>query len=97
MIELLLKAKESLSIVANATAKDNEIKMLINAGKLDLQRQGINSDLDNDLVKQAIIMYVKANFGMVDIKEKEQAQKTYSLMCHNLGLSSNYKESGSDV
>lgn len=99
MEELLKIAKQCLSIVETATLKDEEIKMLINAGIKDLKRQGINASVDteNDLVKSSIIMFVKANFGNVDIKEKELAQKTYSLLCANLGLSSDYKESDSNA
>lgn len=97
MKELLKAAKQSLSIVETATVKDEEIKMLIRAGMEDLKRQGINPDTENDLVKSSIIMFVKANFGNVDIKEKELAQSRYSLLCNNLGLSSNYKECDSDA
>lgn len=99
MEELLRKAKACLSIIQTATAKDDEIIMLIKAGIADLNRQGIKASTvtTNDLVKSAIIMFVKANFGNVDIKEKELAQKTYSLLCCNLGLSSDYKESDSDA
>lgn len=92
MNELLKIAKQCLSIIETATLKDNEIKMWINAGVADLTRQGIEADTSNQLVKSAIVMFVKANFGNVDIKEKEIAQKTYSLLCCNLGLSSDYKE-----
>lgn len=91
MNELLKTAKQCLSIVESATLKDEEIKMLINAGKTDLARQGILVDITNDLIKSAIVMFVKANFGNTDIKEKELAQKTYSLLCNNLSLSSEYK------
>lgn len=92
---LLKLVKQCVSIVDTATLKDEEIKMLINAGIEDLKRQGINASIDteNDLVKSSIIMFVKANFGNVDIKEKELAQITYSLLCNNLSLSSEYKES----
>ena len=95
MEKLLKLAKQCVSIVDTATLKDEEIKMLINAGIEDLKRQGIDASIDtqNDLVKSAIIMFVKANFGNVDIKEKELAQRTYSLLCNNLSLSSDYKES----
>lgn len=89
--ELLKTAKQCLSIVETATLKDEEIKMLINAGMEDLKRQGIKVDTTNDLVKSSIIMFVKANFGNVDIKEKELAQRTYSFLCNNLSLSSEYK------
>ena len=91
MNELMKLTKESLSIVSSSTIKDGEIKMLIDAGKMDLLRQGINSELDNPLITSAIIMFVKANFGNVDIKEKENSQKTYNLLCHSLGLSNDYK------
>ena len=99
MEELLKTTKQCLSIVETATLKDAEIKMLINAGIEDLKRQGINASINttNDLVKSSIIMFVKANFGNVDIKEKELAQKTYSLLCNNLGLSSDFKESDSNA
>lgn len=93
-MDILLKlVKQCLSIVETSTIKDEEIKMLINAGIADLNRQGISADLntENDLVKSAIVMFVKANFGNVDIKEKELAQRTYSLLCANLGLSTEYK------
>lgn len=89
---LLDTAKQTLSIIATSTAKDDEIKMLIDAAKLDLTRQGIVVDETNNLVVAAIMMFVKGHFGNVEIKEKELAQRTYSLLCNNLGLSSNYKE-----
>ncbi len=94
MDELLSLAKQCLSIVSTATLKDEEIKMLIQAGITDLQRQGIKASEDtvDSLVKSAIMMFVKANFGNVDIKEKELAQRTYSLLCANLGLSQDYLE-----
>lgn len=91
MDELMDLAKQSLSIVSSSSIKDDEIEMWIKAGKEDLKRQDINSELDNPLIKSAIVMFVKANFGNVDIKEKELSQRTYNLLCNNLGLSSDYK------
>lgn len=99
MDKLLKLVKQCLSIVETATLKDEEIKMLINAGIADLQRQGIKAseDTEDSLTKSAIVMFVKANFGNVDIKEKELAQRTYSLLCANLGLSEDYKVVDSDA
>ena len=99
MEQLLRTAKQCLSIIETSTLKDDEIEMLIKAGIEDLKRQGINASekTENDLVKSSIIMFVKANFGNVDIKEKELAQRTYSLLCNNLGLSSDYKESDNNA
>ncbi len=93
MENLLKIVKQCLSIVETATLKDEEIKMWIQAGIADLARLGIkvSEEPEDSLVKAAIIMYVKANFGNVDIKDKELAQKTYSLLCDNLSLSNKYK------
>ena len=91
MEELMMLAKQSLSVVSSSSIKDDEIEMWINAGKEDLKRQDINSELDNPLIKSTIVMFVKANFGNVDIKEKELSQRTYNLLCNNLGLSDEFK------
>lgn len=84
--------KECLSIASSSTAKDNEIQMLIDAAELDMARQGINIDGDNDLVKGCIVMYVKANFGMCSIDEKNLSMACYKNICSNLSLSSEYRE-----
>lgn len=93
MEELLKLVKQCLSIVETSTLKDKEIEMLINAGIADLNRQGIVASVGttDSLIQSAIVMFVKANFGNVDIKEKELAQRTYSLLCANLSLSEDYK------
>ena len=93
MGELLKTAKQCLSIVETATLKDEEIKMWIKAGIADLIKKGINASetTEDNLIKSAIIMFVKSNFGNVDIKEKELAQRTYSLLCDELSLSKKYR------
>ena len=92
MEELLKLVKQCLSIVETSTLKDKEIEMLINAGIADLNRQAIVASVDttDSLIQSAIVMFVKANFGNVDIKEKELAQRTYSFLCANLGASQEY-------
>lgn len=99
MDELLKLVKQCLSIVETATLKDAELQMLIQAGIADLNRQGIVASVGttDNLVQSAIVMFVKANFGNVDIKEKELAQRTYSLLCANLSLSEDYKVGDSNA
>ncbi len=92
MSELLKLCKQCLSIVETSTYKDDEIRLLIKMAMSDLKRQGIDVNVNDSLIQGTIAMFVKANFGMVDIKEKELAQKTYNLLCNNLSLSSEYKE-----
>lgn len=89
-VNLLAIAKETLSIISTSTAKNNEINMLIEASKEDLDRQGIDVDTTKNMVVTAIMMFVKGHFGNVDIKEKELAQETYKLLCTNLSLSQEY-------
>ena len=92
-VNLKTLAKECLSIVPSSTLKNHEIEMLIGAGMLDMIRQGIDvsNHMENFLIQGAIIMFVKANFGMVDINDKKLAQETYIMLCNNLSLSDEYK------
>ena len=92
MSELLKLCKQCLSIVETSTYKDDEIRLLIKMAISDLKRQGIDVNVNDSLIQGTIAMFVKANFGMVDIKEKELAQRMYNLLCNNLSLSSEYKE-----
>lgn len=93
MENLLTLAKQTLSIVSTATAKDQEITSLVQAGILDMQRRGIDvSATDTNQLKiSTIMMFVKGHFGNVEIKEKELAQQTYELLCLNLSLSEDYR------
>lgn len=96
--DLMALVKESLSIYNDSSLKDYELELWIRAAIEDLSRVGIAAatvSTDNWLVKGAIVMFCKANFGMCSLEEKKLAQSTYSLLCNNLALS--YKEGASDV
>lgn len=92
MDNLLSMAKEVLSIIPTATAKDTEINMLINSCKKDMER--LNIDVENhisdDLILSAIMMFVKAHFGNTNTKEKELCQKSYSLFLSNIASTQEY-------
>lgn len=94
--EMLSLVKQCLSVVDSSTYKDNEIIMLINAGVSDLERNGINvvDNIEDGLIQGAIVMFVKANFGMVDTNEKKICQQRYIEMLKNLSLSFAYQENG---
>jgi hypothetical protein len=93
MEELIRLSKQSSGIAESATMRDDEIKLWINAAIKDLKRLNIDagSNLNDALIQSAIVMYVKSNFGMISIKDKELARDTYNLLCNNLSLSSDYK------
>ena len=91
--------KQCLSIVDTSTLKDDEITLYINAAILDLKRLGIDSEnkIQDQLIQAAIVMYVKASFGMCDVKEKELAEKRYKDMINNISLYSEYKVGDNDA
>lgn len=105
MDELLKEAKQFVSIVDTSTLKDDEIKTLIEAGKLELNRSGININYNynqkensyDSLIKTAILFFVKANFGNVDLKEKEYALRTFNTLEQSLSLSDGYKKESEEL
>ena len=77
--DLLKLAKECLSIVDSSTLKDKEITMLIESAIEDLQRLEIDvqEHIQDNLVKNTIIIYVKAHFGDGDINKRIEYLKRY--------------------
>lgn len=75
MANLMKLCKQSLSVNESSTIKDDEIQLKIDAAKSDLQRQGINVLKNDALITEAIVMYVKANFGNTEIKRKNFLQE----------------------
>lgn len=76
------------------TAFDSEIQSLIDASLLDLQIPQIarNKISESDpLIKRAIILYCKANFGLEN-PDSEKYQKAYDNLVQKLSLSLMYKD-----
>ena len=94
MEELLSLAKETLGIVPSATAKDASLSMLINSAIADIKRAGIKIDTSktDDLIKNTIMLYVKANFGISNPDDKKKYMEAYQLHIAKLSLSEDYKE-----
>jgi hypothetical protein len=67
---ILPEVKLNLRIGSSCTTFDNdEITPLIEACRLDLQRVGVtkeHAESDNALIRQAIRLYCKANFGYIE-------------------------------
>ncbi len=88
---MLNDIKNSLRV--NGTDLDNEILDLIESAKADLILSGVNKDkvIDTDpLIKRAITVYCKANFGYEDPKLSERFQESYISLKHHLTLSAEY-------
>ena len=90
---ILNDIKTALRISTNNTAFDSEITDLISAAKADLMLAGIlpakaNDDTD-PLIKRAITVYVKANFGWNN-PDAEKLQQSYAMIKGHLALSQEY-------
>lgn len=84
-------AKETLGIVSTATAKDISIDMIIDAGIRDMKRAGVDVNTDDSLVQNALMTYVKANFGTSNPDDKAKFMEAYQLYLSELSLSDGYK------
>lgn len=81
----------------NSTAYNSEVTDLIDAGKSDLRLAGVffkdeteNPPLD-PLVKRAITIYCKANFGY-DNPDADRLNDSYVMLKQHLSLSGDYRE-----
>ncbi len=94
--KLLKLAKECLSIVEDSTLKDKELTMLIESSISDLKRLDIDVEkkIDDNLVKNTIIIYVKAHFGDGDITKQIEYLKRYKANLRELQFSEEYKKGG---
>ena len=93
-IQKLLKlAKECLSIVDSSTLKDKEITMLIQSAISDLERLEIDvkGHIEDNLLKNTIMIYVKAHFGDGDINKRTEYLKRYKANLRELQFSEEYR------
>lgn len=77
----------------NHTHFDAEITDLIGAARADLLLGGIKPEKVNDeadlLIKRAIVVYVKAEFGL-DNADGDKYRESYNMLKRHLMLSSEY-------
>lgn len=70
---------------------DIEIQDLIEAAKADLALAGITKlDETDSLIKRAVVLYCKANFGYEDPTMAELFNKSYQSLKTHLALSQEY-------
>lgn len=89
---LIDDVKQSLRITN--TALNTEIQDLIDSAKADLELSGVLVDkiVDTDtLIKRAITLYSKSNFGL-DNPDSEKYQASYLSLKTHLCLSQEYTE-----
>lgn len=90
---MLDDVKKALRISLSNTAFDGEVTDLIAAARDDLRLSGVlASKVEDDtdtLIKRAITVYAKANFG-IDNPDAERFQASYESMKAHLTLSQEY-------
>lgn len=91
--EFIKEIRGFLRITIDDPVINNEIVTHINACKKDLMRNGITSTKANDekdsLIKTAILLYCKAEFGL-DNKNYEKYQNSYETLRTELAMTSEY-------
>lgn len=87
-------AKQCLSIVETSKLKDKEIVMLIESAVKDLQRVNIDveNNTDDSLIKNTVMIYVKAHFGDTDITKRTEYLKRYKMNLRELQFSEEYQK-----
>lgn len=94
-------AKECVGIVETSTLKDKELYMLIESAIEDLERVDVDvqNNTDSNLIKDTVMLYVKAHFGDTDINKRKEYLKWYKTKMRELMNSQKYlkKEDESDA
>ena len=97
-VQLLKLVKECLSIVDSSSLKDKELNMLIDSAITDLKRVNIDVDnhLEDNLVQNTIVIYVKAHFGDGDINKRIEYLKRYKANFRELQFSEEYQKKNNE-
>lgn len=91
---LLDEVKFELRITTTDTDVESAVQRLIDECKVDLVESGIlNIDETDPLIKRAIFLYAKANFGLDDPKADKKQQR-YNDFITKLALSDEYQTAG---
>lgn len=85
----LLNEMKTILRVKSSAFDDDEILPLIEACKVNMRISGINKiDESDPLVRQAIKLYMKANFGYTE--DSEKFQRAYEGLRDSMSLSGEY-------
>lgn len=87
-------AKECLSIVESSTLKDKELYMLIESAVTDLERVDIDvaNNINDNLIKNTVMIYVKAHFGDTEINKRNAYLRRYKMNLRELQFTEKYQK-----
>lgn len=93
---MLEDIKPALRVSTDDPGITSEIQDLIDACRLDLIQSGVSTvkanDEDDALIKRAITVYCKANFGY-DNPDADRFNDSYIMLKQHLSLAGDYRES----
>lgn len=92
---MIESVKGALRVTSNDPLIIEEIEDLISSARMDLIQSGVSPEIankDNDpLIKRAIIIYAKANYG-IDNPNAERFESSYRMLKNDLSLAGDYNE-----
>lgn len=89
---MLEAVKTALRTTTNDADIESEINDLIEACRIDLVQSGVSVDkaeTDDPLIKRAIVLYAKANYGMGN-PDADRFQQSYELLKQHLSYAGDY-------
>lgn len=92
-MSLIEEVKSANRITTDDVGIASELESLIDAAKMDLEITGVNALLveneEDPLIKRAIVLYTKANFGF-DNPDAERLQINYQMLRDKLSMDIDY-------
>lgn len=91
---MIESVKGALRVTSNDPLIVEEIQDLISSARMDLIQSGVSSEIankdDDPLIKRAIIIYAKANYGL-DNPNADRFQDSYIMLKQHLSLAGDYR------
>lgn len=92
MLESVLLESVKTDLRISHSKLDGDILENINAARLDMKRLGVDADLDNDLVKKAIKLYVRWQYNFEN--QADRYMNAYQDMILVMSMAKDYKDKG---
>lgn len=91
---MIESVKGALRVTSNDPLIIEEIEDLISSARMDLIQSGVSSEIankdDDPLIKRAIIIYAKSNYG-IDNPDADRFQDSYNMLKQHLSLAGDYR------
>lgn len=92
MLESALLESVKTDLRISHSKLDGDILENVNAARLDMKRLGVDADLDNDLVKKAIKLYVRWQYNFEN--QADRYMNAYQDMILVMSMAKDYKDKG---